>query len=108
MQRKKKKFTELAKQVKTLASDSSSTSKVIIIEPVADDRPVEKFFANDIVLSKALARSLFDRAGIAKFSKNLGCKILVLTSKDEPELEMSVLLRTTQQNKFIKIWDARF
>jgi hypothetical protein len=41
-QKNKRKFTEFTKQVETLASDSSR--KVIIIEPVADDCPVEIFF----------------------------------------------------------------
>jgi hypothetical protein len=55
----------------------NSYGKVIIIEPLADTHLVDKFFSNDLTLSKALADSLFARAGIAGFSKNLGRKILV-------------------------------
>ncbi len=80
----------------SLVPDSSNLGRVVIVEPVADDRPVEKFFSNDIALSKALAESPFGRAGIAKFNKNLGRKLLVITLQDEPGIEISVLLNTTQ------------
>jgi len=83
------------RQGKDHSLSSDSFGRVIIIEPVADARPVEKFFSNDLALSKALAESLFGRAGIAKFSKNLGRKILVITLEDKPGVEMSALLSTT-------------
>jgi len=66
--------------------------KVIIIEPVADTHPVDKFFSNDLTLSKALADSPFGRAGIAGFSKNLGHKILVVTFERELGTGMASLL----------------
>jgi hypothetical protein len=74
---------------------SYSHKRVIIIEPVADSRPVKKFFANDLALSKALADSPLGRAGIAKFNKNLGRKILVITLEDKPSIELSTLLSIT-------------
>jgi hypothetical protein len=70
----------------------NSYGKVIIIEPVADTHPVEKFFSNDLTLSKALADSPFGRAGIAGFSKNLGRKILVVTFERELGTGMTSLL----------------
>ena len=91
-------FLELTKERESLAPSYNSTGseRVIIIEPVADAHPVEKFFSNDLALSRALADSPFGRAGIAKFSKNLGRKILVIALKDEPEVGMSALLSVTQ------------
>jgi len=75
---------------------SSSFGKVIIIEPVAGAHPVDKFFSNDLTLSKALANSPFGRAGIAGFSKNLGQKILVVTFERELCTEVASLLRINQ------------
>jgi hypothetical protein len=57
---------ETTREGKSAASDP--LKRVIIIEPVAAARPVEKFFANDLAFSKALA-DFFDRARIAKFNK---------------------------------------
>jgi hypothetical protein len=70
----------------------NSYGKVIIIEPFADTHPVDKFFSNDLTLSKALADSPFGRAGIAGFSKNLVHQILVATFERELGTGMSCLL----------------
>jgi hypothetical protein len=75
---------------------SSLSGDVIIIEPVADAQLVDKFFSNDLTLSKALAESPFGRAGIAGFSKNLGQKIIVVTFERELGTEMASLLRINQ------------
>jgi hypothetical protein len=36
-----------------LTTTNNSLGRVIVIEPIADLRPVEKFFSNNLTLSKA-------------------------------------------------------
>jgi hypothetical protein len=79
-----------------LTTTNNSLGKVIVIEPIADLCPVEKFFSNDLTLSKALANSPFGKAGIATVSKNLSRKILVITFEKEPGFSMASLLKVDQ------------
>ena len=93
---KAKDFLRSNQEIEIEPDMTNSLGKVIIVEPVADTRPVEKFFSNDLTLSKALASSPFGRAGIAGVSKNLGRRILVITLEKEPGEMMPSLLEVNQ------------
>jgi hypothetical protein len=77
----------------TRAQPSNKT--VIIMQPVADEGSVKKFFGNDIGLAKALSLSPFGMAGIEKTAKNLQRKLLIITMK-EAILDPSYLLDVTK------------
>ena len=77
-------------------TSNNSLGRVVIIEPIADLCPVEKFFSNDLTLSKALANSPFGKAGISMVNKNLSRKILVVTFEKEPGCRMATLLKVDQ------------
>jgi hypothetical protein len=80
-----------------------SASKVYIVEPLAKEIPVSKFFSNDIALSKALANSPFGEAGIEKISKNMMRKLLIVTVKSDAHVNQSTLLNISK----IGIWDVK-
>ena len=62
-----------------LAGQSLPPKRVILVEPIADHRPVSKFFGNPLALSKALALTALGRAGIANMVINSRQQLLVLT-----------------------------
>jgi hypothetical protein len=72
------------------------SSKGIIVEPLANEKPVSKFFSNDVALGKALVDSPFGRAGIEKISKNLKHNLLVITLKQTAFITDKVLLSVSK------------
>ncbi|KAF2347690.1 hypothetical protein FHG87_021551 [Trinorchestia longiramus] len=66
---------------------------IILVEPsMEDEAKNEKFVANDVALSKALANSAVGIAGISNIKKNLDRNILVVTMKKHYE-DVSPFLR---------------
>jgi hypothetical protein len=80
----------------TAFSDNNPTSTVILIEPIADHRTVEKFFGNDILLSKSIESSLFGKIGVHEMNKNFKRKILIVTLKPGNENRVSELLNVNK------------
>jgi hypothetical protein len=81
----------------------SPQNSIILTEPVSlldgvDPQPsqieINRFLANDLVLSKALANSAFGRAGISSVVKNNARNLLVLIMKT-PE-DISLLLEVKE------------
>ncbi|KAF2364085.1 hypothetical protein FHG87_005157 [Trinorchestia longiramus] len=63
-------------------NNNPTNPTIILMEPsLEDEAKNEKFLANDMALSKALANSAFGTAGISNIKKNLGRNILVVTMK---------------------------
>ena len=69
---------------------------VVIIEPVPDERPITKFLANDLALSKALATSYFGTIGVKGVQKNVGKNLLIVTMDMQDSKCLAELLSTSQ------------
>lgn len=78
------------------SSDSSASTTVILVEPVADLHPVSRFFSNSLQLSKTLAKSPFGVSGIERIHKNLNRGLLVITLQSPLRSPLSELLSVTQ------------
>ena len=69
---------------------------VVIIEPVPDERPITKFLANYLALSKALATSYFGTIGVKGVQKNVGKNLLIVTMDMQDSKCLAELLSTSQ------------
>jgi hypothetical protein len=54
----------------TIQNGQNADRPVLLVEPIPDERPISKFFSNDLALSKALATSPFGKAGIFQIRKD--------------------------------------
>lgn len=80
-------------QKPVVPSSASTNSKVIIIEPVADHRAVDKFFSDDVALARGLKNSSF-HPFLVDSRKNFARKLLILTVSKAPPEALGGLLET--------------
>ena len=80
------------KSVTHQQESTSAEKKVLIIEPIEDltdeQRPVKKFFSNDLALTRSIYKSIIGKASIDNISININGKLVVVEFKHDKTNEI--------------------